>query len=914
MEVIPMGTPYTGKLIIYQRLKMEDWAQEEDPAIIIRRQLLAEARIKRIDANSMARVGHQRWNYIAQDDGPGTEIATRLYDIGKGLMCVEKLTSVSCGEEIYCSIRPTFRKHLSGVPSEKSKKPIPKAELMKTTKKADLIKQKNIIAQVKKEVDAIIAGLTLEPLLLKEVSFKSRYVEVQFMKMMVQCRALIETFEEVQRADYKNENLRKLAVTPHRYNVAEMIVGFTKIINEKKDQDLSKTCLKDMIDYIEFAKKVIKFDVSEIISSRPDLVFKTIYDTMLVKKQNGMYQSQKDIFDFVTSNDNFLAVVHTMLGSGKTSMIIPLCGWVSSLKTDMKLVFSCPNEAVLFEVAHMVYGCAVPFAIVIYNSVKQKLDYKFSSFATKKKNEDPEVSKAACILYICDMYVTRILFKERAANVKQNKKVPEYFCIFDEPTIEADSQKGFIVNSGFSLTTELFVKNMQIAPPKIMLMSATLPTTDQMPKFYESITAKHETMVTKSFASHEAKIGCSLISSSGELFTPHANATSPDQLKQVLKVIQSNPLIGRFYTFDVIVSMVKTFKELSLPVPDLPKMFEDASLATQTNIQKIAYGMLETLMEKDSETITKACGMTKNSASTINTSKIFTTDFPKIAGGCLVFSSDPIATAINLYHSNFGEDIFDKIRFDSIMDNYERDLDLHKKEIARLESKKDESKSKKNHKKADDEEDKHSSGSTERASADSWQKISKLSEQRPVWTFPETMQVGSPEHAKKYGISTPAFGGCIGADDIPESKVPIQILTMLASGIGVYSTSTILDDEYLGAVLALAKRGLVKIIVADSKIAYGTNLSVSSIIMIDEPTTTSVGTQQMSIVNMHSIKTLIQMMARAGRAGLSYEARIYTVSKNNELINQLLAYIAGTLDEGKKDEVANIQRAYEILW
>ncbi len=51
---------------------------------------------------------------------------------------------------------------------------------------------------------------------------------------------------------------------------------------------------------------------------------------MLEHKTIGMYPSQKEIYDFVTSNDSYLALVHTMLGSGKTSMVLPLCGWLIS--------------------------------------------------------------------------------------------------------------------------------------------------------------------------------------------------------------------------------------------------------------------------------------------------------------------------------------------------------------------------------------------------------------------------------------------------------------------------------------------------------------------------------------------------------------------------------------------------------
>ena len=57
------------------------------------------------------------------------------------------------------------------------------------------------------------------------------------------------------------------------------------------------------------------------------------------------------------------------------------------------------------------------------------------------------------------------------------------------------------------------------------------------------------------------------------------------------------------------------------------------------------------------------------------------------------------------------------------------------------------------------------------------------------------------------------------------------------------------------------------------------------------------------------------MLGRAGRGGnLSYEARIYTVSTTNNLINMIKSYTNGTLNEENKDEIRNIGRAFDIIW
>ncbi len=167
----------------------------------------------------------------------------------------------------------------------------------------------------------------------------------------------------------------------------------------------------------------------------------------------------------------------------------------------------------------------------------------------------------------------------------------------DELTKDADNKKGFIVDSGFSLTTELFIDIMKLSPDKVILMSATLPTYEQLPDFYSKICDSHSGMIVKSFTSSEAKIGCALVSKSGKLYAPHHGAKTSTDIQNIITIIKSNPFIGRFYTFEVIVDMVDTFKKFNLNCPNLAEIFCDPSLANQTNIQKIAYQMLEDLVK-----------------------------------------------------------------------------------------------------------------------------------------------------------------------------------------------------------------------------------------------------------------------------------------------------------------------------
>lgn len=920
-------------------------------------------------------VGHKKWDIISKKMGSEIDIWMDLYEAGKRNLQKNPDQSQSqmyCGEEIYLSIRPELidkkviffcstvdsnkktnksaKINLTGTKGKGKAKPGAKAGAKQNQpNKADKIKQDNITRKIKSDLEDLFKTISNEPFKSSQpIIFYAKFVELMFVKMMVQCRNLINKYDaENKKLATKSasrytpageiEELRQ-NLEYYRKELLELIVGFNKILAEKQlYPNLSRTCISDLREWILHGKKIIDFDTSKVIIERPELIFKTVYDAMLEYKQTGLYESQKEIFQFITSNSKYLALVHTMLGSGKTSMILPICGWLqaNSKTIKSKLIFCCPNEVVLLEVAHMIYGMAVPFGIVIRDKETGKLDYKWSSFVEKNKSNETgkDKSKESAVVYLCDIYAARILLEERqqciydrqlyykSAQLDENSsppEIPEYILMADELTKDADSQNGFMVDSGFSVPTEVFVDLMRLAPPKIILMSATLPTENQLPDFYSAIALAHPGMVIKSFSSSEAKIGCALISSGGQLYAPHIGCKVAEHINHILAVIKSNPFVGRFYTFEVLLQMLNIFKILSLDVPNLSIMFDDPSKANQTNIQQFAYTMLEKLISNGGEDIIdKACSMEQmQNAFPVETKvgvdlkTIFTTDYHRFNRGCLVFSTDPVSTALEVYAANFDNflngksdrNIFQQVRLDAILSKYEKELDIFQKAMKRIDEKKDDGIIKQN----------KENNTKERVKSESWEQSSKLLEQRPVWEFPKALQLGSIEHSQKTGcFSSAGLIGGIEADDLPKgTSVPINILTMLASGIGVYSLdSPLLDDEYLKTVLLLAKKGLVKTIFTDSSIAYGTNLAVSDIIMIDE------SSDGESIVDKHSMKTIFQMLGRAGRGGnLSYQAKIYTVSQENNLINKIALYAKEMLDEGPRDEINNIRRAFNVLW
>ncbi len=886
-----------------------------------------------VDHGALTHIGYKRWDIVSKGvTETERDLWTCLFQAGNKKLSVEYSKSVlSCGEINYLNIRPDLVKNkiiceknilkTVVIPIVSSKKII--------IKKADKIRQENLIKKTNLELADVLKTMQLEPICSPHIAFSAKYEEFVLIKMMIQCKNLISKFrtnanaKQTEKKDFYSEK------------IMEMIIAYNKIIPDKKlNREISSTCISDLENWIVCAKESIEFDSGKVIINYPEYIFRTAYDSMGANRHIKLRASQQELFNFVTNNDKYLALVHTMLGSGKTSMILPLCAHVLSLKVPRTpIIYCCPNEVVMLEVARMAYTMAVSFAFVIKKHNENKIEYSWSNFADKKNPHK------TVILYIADMFATRFLLEERENQIQEKKKyfsmnefnplhypitldripaVSDYILVCDEPTKDADSRINIPANLpiGFSIQTELFVDLMKISPPRIILMSATLPAKNQLAEFYSKIGSRYDGLVIESFVSAEARIGCALISSTGQLYMPHSNATTVREIDQILKVIQTNPFIGRFYTFEVLLEMVRTFKELGLDTPDLAKIFDDPSKATQINIQQIAYKMLEMLIATGTdEIITRTSGLKKNIMKKLDLGNIMTSDIDRFGSGCLIFSTDPIATAIGVYQQNFdtfvsasaSRNIFQQIKLDDIMSQYKKETDMWQKSMDRITNKSDDSGRKNTRGKNNSEIVSAKSKLESKAS---------LIENKPDWKFPKIFQIGTPEHLEKARVKTSQMTsiGSIGPSDLPaDSSVSAEILTMLASGIGIYSTrDSKLDSDYLNTVLFLAKKGLIKFLFTDDSIAYGTNLSVSDIIMIDSDSTEQ---NSESIIYRHSVKTIFQMLGRAGRGStLSFQARIYTTSDTNNLFQHIGQYVRGTLDEGSKDEVKNIQRAFEVLW
>ena len=907
-------------------------------------------------------VGYKKWDIISRNAGQNKDIWYTLLELGKGNNPnkLDNNQMIWCGDPSYQYAKTTILPKTYDIiaPKIKNTNLISKntnstsknksTAKIKPLSKADQIRVNNITTKIKIEFDNILPILK-EPINLENITpkyingllnlLKSRYYEIVVAKMIIialrisyiwlECKSQLESnsLTPEKTSEYQNTYVHIRDI------IYEIIFGYNKYLYSKQKNGNPSICLPDLQAWIIYLRKLVSFDLLQVLHLKPELMFRTFCDNILDLECHKFHTSQSQVINFITSNQYYLALVHSMLGSGKTTMILPICGWYSELNklgNNTKVLFCCPNEIVLLEVGHMAYNLGIPFGIGVYCQNKNNVEFKWSSFVKLRNSniESEDINPIKhnhenndAILYICDIYTTRHLLEQRHEKQKKRKaylsdpsttnatkkySIPDYVLIYDEPTKDADQNTNYNANVSFSLTTELFINIMKLAPPKVILMSATLPTYEQMSDLYNSIINLHSDsntkMICQSFSASESKIGCALITKKGELVAPHTNITNITNntaLIHLLKVIRSNPFVGRFYTIEILINMIDRFRKHSLEIPDIEIIMRDPTNATQQTIQQFALDMINTLIVLDnSEILTDITKPIIKHHPTLNLSTILTSDVSRFKQECIIYSADPVETAIAIFKMNHRDNIFVTIKFREIMEEYNERLEAYKEEIQRIQQKKNDSITKTN--KDTDKKDKLKEAA--------WITVAKITaDMHPVWQFPSKLQLGS-----------------VYPEDIPaDSNVSDDILILLASGIGIYSTiHEELDEAYLKSVIMLAQRGSLKMIFSDSSIAYGTNLSVSDIILIDEPTPKYnyrlqkyTDDYNQSIIDMHSMKTVFQMLGRAGRGGnLSFEARVYTTSENNHLVNKLRNYIEGTLDEGIHDEVINIRKAYEMLW
>ena len=740
--------------------------------------------------------------------------------------------------------------------------------------KEDIIKQ-NIINNVNKILESTLATFktnNFNP----SFGFNSSYAEIKIITMMY-CAYNLMSRSQIQ---YEKCYELVLGIKKTLYNISQLEGLSPSIISDLE------TVYKKLVSYCNF-------NFATMFAKYPRLCITTNYDKVFPSMAIKPYDSQVRLIDEIKNKTSGLFCYKAMIGTGKTSFVIALCEYINILRNQQKakgsnpslqLIFTCSVQPVRNQVCRMAYNKQIPFGMAVMENDRVRIINNYSC-----KND------ANRILIVADLDTT----------IELLNKSQDYILFVDEPTVGSDVPNHPITNA--------VAKVITMAPPITVLCSATLPDVNEISDVIQHFQNRHHNSEVISVCSKEALIGCEVINFDGSTIAPHNGCKSVNDLKLIIQNLKEKPFIDRLYTAPVVYRLRERMIDYGVKdIIDLEKYFSEADSLCQSNIQKAAIELLETLvLTDDNDLIYKVCtplgkidiqddDIEETSScdsncddegdiiwetkekKVINTDEnlpynlklIFTKQAYRYAGGCLVTVNDPISFAKEMSE----ELLYNCDSASKIVGKYKSDRERLEMSISKLKNIKNE---------------------TERL-----QKEQQVREDNaPKINFPSHLRVNTLRHLAKYApqmkgrINTSILQSNYNLDSLPlDILVPDWVILLLFAGVGIYSpNNNLLSNDYTKLILNMASDRKLAFLISDENICYGANYPFSHVVIEDE------------FAEKHSIGTIFQLAGRAGRVGQSWVAYAHVGDKTSE---RIMKYIKGTENSGITKEAENLNIAF----
>jgi hypothetical protein len=758
-------------------------------------------------------------------------------------------------------------------------------------KRAEEIKMKNTVSKAQEAVDDLLQALKRargKP----DFGFKSSFAELRLATLMF-CAA---------RAVTKEKSLAE---------VYELIVGMARSLHHLNLMEgFSSTAIADAQEWVNRLKEFVDFKPQVMFNNFPRLVLSTDYDNLFPHMSVKPYKSQVEFMSAVSRNGmtgGALIFYNAMIGAGKTTSVVPLvtfCRKLRELRHSSgerkarvnhtkpqypQVIFCCAVHHVRNLVANLAYNAEIPFAIATIEN--ERVLEMVNNFGT---------DDAARELIVSDLVSTELLLKR--AETRE-----DYILFLDEPTVSADVPEHIV--------TDFVARILKLAPSLTILSSATMPPVEEVPELCDQFLERHPAAEVVTVSSREAQIGCEVVTCTGETLFPHAGCTTVEELKRVMKVIEENGFLGRLYTAPVVYKMKETLQSLRVPkLLDLDAAFGDLPNLCQTFIQEAAMTLLQALIQtEDDEIVRIACQPVSSNESSYSEDhkvsqleveseseitlfeeeeeeegvksiskpvdlffrpkELFTTIAHRFIGGCLVCVREPFA-----FGQLAGEELLGDIgQFSRNMKDYDIAVEQYETQKEKLKA---------NIKNEDE----------------LCRMIQNL--ESPRLKFDESLQINTLEHLKRFAPpeilkTLPKSQSrrilALEAIQIDRLAVPDFFIALLFCGVGIYQPKhPLLTDKYRKTVLKMLRNGELAFLISDSNISYGANYTFHHVVIEDE------------MASRRSMKTIFQLMGRAGRVGKSWTAKAHLMGPKLE--KRIKDYVRGC-SIGPSEEARNLTMA-----
>jgi len=691
-------------------------------------------------------------------------------------------------------------------------------------------------------------------------SLSSEPLEIKLLKLMYHIESVRKRYVQDEDVEDDEEQISEEFIYDLAFGCSKMISKLSNMEVKHKTsqkmmtvQNLKNNVLNDLKKVYKRFLDDIEFDILHAAHNYSKFFIRTSYDSFLPGLEMSPYPSQLDTIQFISKNvskNGFLLWLNTLTGEGKTSLVVAIAklamNFSASLNEDIKVIYCCSEKlkTIRHQVGQYAMKGAIPFCLMDYDKVNKKVN-------------TISIKSVKNVLLIADIDSTLSLLEEN--------KGEKYILFFDEPTFELDKKNSEMIG----YLTRMF----NVLPSMSILSTATAPLREDIPRLEKSFLQKYPKANIEFICSTRVQIGSEICGFDGKVFLPHVGCTTITELREVIDKIKKDGFLQKCYTANVVNAMYMTLlsiaKKYKLKTDGILNFGEEMQVSgnmNQLTIQKIGLSYLEKVLEISSLVLPQVASLpSERPLATTPSDEIVEKfcnikfmkvpiDFRTMSERFSYFENQTLVVTEN--PKGFFNEYFQDYLSGAEKDMKMKFSDIYKKYTKEME------KFKEKEKEIYESVEKMSKMNKQEREILLQTRLNELFSQSPRMELSEKHIIGSKPYFEDRKEDTEGRV-YISVDQIDWDEVvgEEKYLFGLALGVGIMSPSN-MSHSYTQKVIDLASRGLLAYVIADEDICYGTNYPFENVI-VDE------------CLKDHSVKTIFQVFARAGRPGKSWKANIF---------------------------------------
>jgi hypothetical protein len=665
-------------------------------------------------------------------------------------------------------------------------------------------------------------------------------------------------------------------------------IALFSILDPTVQAGFSTSLVADLQRVLTEVKERYKYSPVKVFQHFPHLTNVGLFYPVVSLPKIRLYPTQVRLIQTVNQFDRFLLFYNSNFGAGKTTTAI---GVVASQRRRSKLVlYCCSTKAVRYTLAQY----AVHSGIKLVIAYTDQNGVGFSPHRSLRK-----LPSSRRELIIADYSTTAEILRSfdhdeprSPSTLLSRVSLNDLTLIVDEPTDGADIPG--------SRKVQEFAELFAVAPPKTILISATLPSAEQMGPYVANFRSKWGDVHMETISINEIKVGCHLINRQGEVFVAHHRCRTAEDLERLLSKLRDSQFLGRLYTAPVVSQLYEAMARAKIPnLPSLTDYFARPSRFSNDSVARMA-GELLGLLSRHPEKIATVCqpvsvdsrryDLFGDQASSIDLTfeydRLGTTDAFKMLGPTLVVARDPFECLSWFAGLVGGEEVVQLLR------NYERGVkeeDKKAREALKVATKR-----------------KSETGETR---LEREREVALLVESANLADvdFPASKQINTIQHLKKYAkqfIDVKSVHPNKVREPLDLTEAPLttssrHLLLPLFAGVGVLADdSPSTDNHYERAILDYLIKGKLAFVCCDDSIIFGVNSPSDNLIVTD------------GAMRNREIGTIFQLLARIGRPGKSWVAYAYI---DRDVEKKMASYVLSSEPDFHREALNMNQALGQVL-